>query len=120
MSSNLVAGDAEAARRLADPAEHFPYKHQAVLELVGENPPMGPSGPGDDQARAEDFMSRGIADASRNMIDAQAALLADPTEGNRGSYEQAKVALVAARQAHRANRPAAGNVVGIRARRAGE
>lgn len=109
-----------AAARLADPGEHYPYRHADVAALVEQNPPMGPEGPDDGRARAEDYMTQAVADASRDMIEAQAKVLGDPSESSREWYERAKETLVAARQAHRANRPVAGNVIGIRARRAGE
>jgi hypothetical protein len=106
--------------RLADPGEHFPYKHEHVLALIDENPPMGPDGPDDDRLRVEDFISREIADATNAYVEAQAAYLADAGDGTRAAYSAAKEALVAARRAHRVNRPAGPVVVGIRARRSGE
>lgn len=105
--------------RLADEGEHFPYKHAEVTALIGENPPMGPDGPDDDRVRAEDFTSQGIADATRDYIDAQAAYLTNPGDATGGAYMGAAAVLVEARQAHRANRGGV-TVVGIRARRAGE
>jgi hypothetical protein len=109
---------ARTVERLNDPGEHYPYKHETVLNLIADNPAMGPDGPDDDRVRAEDFIDEAIADASKAYIDAQAAYLTDP--GTRDAYEQAKQDLVAARQAHRANRGDGPTVVGIRARRAGE
>jgi hypothetical protein len=108
-----------AAARLADPLEHFPYKHDDVTSLVAENPPMGPTGPDDDRVRAEDFISQDIADATGVYIEAQAAYLGDPGDATREAYKAAADVLVAARQAHRANRDGL-TVVGVRARRAGE
>lgn len=112
-----------AQARLNDPAEHFPYKHDTVIALLDENPAMGPGVPGqtdgaDDTSRtAEDYTSRGIADASAAYIDAQAAFLADPSDGNRQAYESARDELVAARLDHRTNR-GQGFTVGAAARRA--
>lgn len=99
---------------------HFPYKHEEVLNLVADNPPMGPDGPDDDRVRAEDFTSERIADAAKDYIEAQVAYVDDPGDATREAYEQAKRELVAARQEHRASRPAGPTVIGIRARRAGE
>lgn len=105
--------------RLNDPGEHFPYKHETVTALVAENPPMGPDGPDDDRLRAEDYISPAIADATKAYIDAQAAYLSDPGDGTRAAYHGARDQLQAARAAHRKHRITM-NVVGIRARRAGE
>lgn len=105
--------------RLADPGEHFPYKHAEVSALVADNPPAGPDGPDDDRVRVEDYMTQEIADATRDYVDAQAAYLAEPGDATLPAYDTAREDLVAARQAHRANRVAP-TVVGIRARRAGE
>jgi hypothetical protein len=93
-----------AEARLADPDEHYPYKHDAVSTLIADNPGMGPEGPGDMAAQAEDFMTQRIADASAAYIDAQAAYLADSSRGKREAYEAAKEDLVAARKAHRRSR----------------
>lgn len=106
--------------RLADPNEHFPYKHANVIALVEENGPVGPAGPDDDQVLVEDHMSREIADATKRYIDAQSAYLTDPGDGTRADYDASKDALQKARAQHRANRPAGPVVTGIRARRAGE
>lgn len=89
------------AGKLADPDEHFPYKHEQVSELIAENPPAGRRGPDDDSVRISDFISQDIADASKAYIDAQAAYLADPTRANRRRYEVEKELLVAARRTHR-------------------
>ncbi|HYN95406.1 MAG TPA: hypothetical protein VES42_16280 [Pilimelia sp.] len=115
------AGDLLRQGRLNDPDEHFPYKHQAVSELIAEDPPARPDPVGDpgDDRRISDYISQDIADASQAMIEAQAAHLADASdEGLRQAYEDSKTALVQARQAHRANRRAV--AIGGRARRAGE
>jgi hypothetical protein len=121
--------NALARARLSDPDEHFPYKHAAVTELVGQpGLPMGPGVPADagrpgedgadDGSRTiEDYMSQGIADASRDYVDAQAAYLEDPSDDNRAAYDAARDQLQAARLDHRANRE--GLVVGAAARRAG-
>ena len=106
--------------RLNDPDEHFPYKHAHVLALVDENPPMGPEGPDDDRVRAEDYLTRAIADATNAYIEAQAAYLRDPGDATRADYRDAAAKLQAARAEHRKNRTAGPTVVGIRARRAGE
>jgi hypothetical protein len=114
-----AAQEALRAARLADPDEHFPYKHDDVTALRDENPPMGPDGPDDDRVRAEDYISYEIIDASRDYIDAQAAYLTDPGDETKAEYERTRDLLQAARLDHRANRAGA-TVVGIRARRAGE
>lgn len=117
----LVAAQAMVrTARLADPNEHFPYKHAEVTDLVAENPPMGPNGPDDTSFLAEDFMTQEIADASKVYIEAQAAYLKDPGDATRGEYEAAKADLVFARQAHRVNRAQPGQGFVQRARRAGE
>lgn len=110
--------------RLADPNEHFPYKHDTVTAVVEANPPMGPGIPGqldgaeDESRRADDYITQGIADASKDYIDAQAAYLADPTLENRQAYDAARDRLQAARLDHRVNRGES-FTVGAAARRAG-
>jgi len=118
-----------AQARLSDPDEHFPYKHAVVTELLAQpGLPMGPGvpehqgragtdGAGDDSRTIEDYMSPGIADASRDYIDAQAAYLEDPSDANQDAYDAARDRLLAARLDHRSNRD--GLVVGAAARRAG-
>lgn len=106
-----------AGARLADPLEHFPYKHADVTALVEANAPMGPAGPDDDRVRVEDYTSQAIADATRDYIDAQAAYLAG--DGTKAAYARARDVLQAARLDHRTNRDGL-TAVGIRARRAGE
>lgn len=106
--------------RLTDPADHFPYKLDEVKALLAANPPLGPDGPDDDRARAEDFISAEIADASAAYVAAQAAFLSDPGDGTKAAYQGARDKLQAARAAHRVNRPAGPVIVGIRARRSGE
>jgi hypothetical protein len=93
-----------AEARLADPDEHYPYKAADVDALLADNPPMGPGGQKDSTARAEDFMSQRIADASAAYIEAQAAVVADPSRANRTAYEAAKDDLAAARRTHRRGR----------------
>lgn len=100
--------------RLADPDEHFPYKHEAVLALLEENPPAGPEGPDDDRVRVSDMISEAIADGSRDYVEAQAAYLADPNEETRATYEVARDVLVEARKRHRANRGDGMAVIGFR------
>jgi hypothetical protein len=113
-----------AHARLNDPAEHFPYKHDIVMGLLAEGENMGPGEPGgvegvnDDSRSIEDYMSAGIADASRDYIDAQAAYLTDGSEQNKAAYNAARDRLQAARLDHRQNR-GQGFVVGAAARRAG-
>lgn len=106
--------------RLADQGEHYPYKHDVVTALVEENPPMGPDGPDDDRLRAEDFTSQEIADATQAYVAAQEAYLRDPGDATKADYVRARDRLQQARAAHRVNRGGSVNVVGIRARRAGE
>lgn len=105
--------------RMADPGEHFPYRHDAVSAVVAGNPPMGPDGPDDDRVRAEDYMSQDIADASAAYIAAQQAYLADPGDSTRAEYVEMRRVLQEARVRHREHRVSP-VVVGIRARRAGE
>lgn len=113
-----------AQARLDDPDEHFPYKHDVVTDLLDEQAPMGPGIPGrvdgatDQSFTVDDYISRGIADASRDYIDAQAAWLGDPSDENRAAYEAARDRLVAARLDHRENR-GSGFTIGAAARRAG-
>ncbi len=114
-----------AQARLADPSEHFPYKYDVVCELLtdpqtpmGSGVPDGADGTDDRSRTIGDYMSQGIADATRDYVDAQAAFLAEPGESNRAAYEATRDRLIAARLDHRANR---GDTftVGAAARRAG-
>jgi hypothetical protein len=113
-----------AQARLADPGEHFPYKHDTVCDLLADRPAMGPGMPGgvdgaaDRSREVDDYMSRAIADASRDYIDAQAAWLAEPSQVSRQAYEAARDRLVAARLDHRENR-GDGFTIGAAARKAG-
>ena len=108
--------------RLNDSDEHFPYRLADARALMAENPAMGPDGDNDDgTVRAQDYLSDLIVTRSDRMIQAQAAYLASPDDADAlAEFEFHKQLLVEARQAHRANRPVGGNVVGLRARRAGE
>jgi hypothetical protein len=90
--------------RLADPGEHYPYKHADITELIEANPPAGPNGPDDDRVRITDLTSTAIADASRDYVEAQAAYLTDPGEDTKAAYDVAKSLLVEARQRHRRER----------------
>lgn len=113
-----------AELRLTDPDEHFPYKHDTVVDLIAENPPMGPGSPDgvtgafDTSRTVEDYTSQAIADASRDYIDAQAAMLRDPGDSTRSEYEAARDRLGAARLDHRQARGDS-FIVGAAARRAG-
>lgn len=113
-----------ATARLADPDEHFPYRYDAVVAMLDDAPPMGPGVPdgidgADDTARMiDDYMSRGIADATRDYVAAQAAYLADPSTENHMTYDTARDRLQAARLDHRQNRGQS-FTVGAAARRAG-
>lgn len=103
------------SERLADAAEHYPYKLAEVTALREENPPAGPQGPGDDTARISDYISFPIIDASAAMIDAQGAMLLDPTSPEAyAAYKGSQESLVEARRRHRANRGSGPNVVAIR------
>jgi hypothetical protein len=93
-----------AGARLADPGEHFPYKHAAVSALIEENPPAGPMGEDDTRVRVRDFISPAIADATRDYVDAQAAYLARPGEDTKAAYEVARDILTEARRRHRVGR----------------
>lgn len=92
------------AARLADPDEHFPYKHDHVRALVADNPPMGPDGPSDNRVTVADVMTVRIADASNAYIEAQAAYLTDPGPATKSALDAATDDLVAARRNHRRNR----------------
>lgn len=110
--------------RLADPLDHFPYKLDEVLALIDDDRPMGPGNPDglpgkDDRSRTVgDYITPGIAQASSDYIDAQAAYLETPSDDTRQAYESARDELVAARLDHRENR-GQGFTVGAAARRAG-
>jgi hypothetical protein len=95
-----------AAARLADPDEHFPYRHHVVAGLLdqGAAMPADDGDPADDRTVA-DYMSREIADASRDMIAAQERYLKDPGDATMAAYDIARTALEEARMAHRADRP---------------
>jgi hypothetical protein len=110
--------------RLDDPDEHFPYKRDAVRQLLDEDPPMGPGVPGgqdgtQDRSRTvSDYITPDIADATADYIDAQAAYLADVSDENRQAYDAARDRLQAARLDHRQNR-GQGFTIGAAAGRAG-
>jgi hypothetical protein len=119
MADSYGAASAKGQRlvsraRLADPAEHYPYRHGEVSALIEANPPAGPAGPDDDRVRVRDLISPAIADASRDYIDSQAAYLEAPGEDTKAAYEVARDVLVAARQRHRAARPAGPTVTAVR------
>lgn len=113
-----------ANARLNDPEEHFPYKRQAVDDLLNQAKPMGPGSPNGDDGQNDnsrtvaDYISADIANATQEYIDAQAAFLEDPNEDTKGEYDAARDRLQAARLDHRANR-GEGFTVGAAARRAG-
>lgn len=113
-----------AAARLADPAEHFPYKHDAVVVLLDDSVPMGPGVPDgtpgerDTTRMIDDYMSRGIADATRDYVAAEEAYLTEPNPATHMAYTGARDRLQAARLDHRQNR-GQGFTVGAAARRAG-
>jgi hypothetical protein len=90
--------------RLADPGEHYPYKHDVVTALVEENPPAGPAAPEDAPGGGRDLTSQPIADATRDYVEAQAAYVAEHTEETRAAYEVARDVLVDARRRHRVDR----------------
>lgn len=92
------------AGRLADPGEHFPYKHDEVTALLEENPPAGPAGEGDDSLRVSDFMSQRIADATQAYVAAQQAYLENPGDVTLADYQEKTDDLTAARRAHRRKR----------------
>ncbi len=113
-----------AQATLSDPDSHFPYKHDVVTALIEQDGPMGPGAPGvkdgavDDSRTVADYMSQGIADATRDYVDAQAAYVED---GGLDAYDEfcaARDRLLAARLDHRQNRPST-FTVGAAARRAG-
>lgn len=107
------ARESVSRARVSDPGEHFPYKAAEARALMSKNPAMGPGGPKDGRVRAEDVMSKRIADASEAYIAAQKHFLLDPTGANQELYDAAKDDLVAARRAHRRTRvDADGNPVG--------
>jgi hypothetical protein len=88
-----------AAGRLADPAEHFPYKEAAARQALSANAPAGRLGPDDDGLLVEDYISEDIIDATNEYVRVQAAMLAG--EVGRDEYEAAKDVLVQARLEHR-------------------
>lgn len=92
------------AGRLADPGEHFPYKHDAVTALLEDNPAAGPAGEGDDSKRVSDFMSVRIAEATAAYVGAQEAYLRDPGDVTLAEYQSAAEDLQAARKTHRRKR----------------
>lgn len=98
------AQDLVRAGRLADPGEHFPYRHDAVTALLAENPPAGPKGEGDDSKRVSDFMSTRIADATQAYVAAQQAYLENPGDATLAEYQEKTDDLTAARRAHRRKR----------------
>ena len=100
------------AGRLADPDEHFPYKHADVTALLEENPPAGPRGADDDSLRIADFTSTRIADATDAYVQAQAAYLTDPGDATLAAYQEATDDLTAARRAHRRRRGGAMAITG--------
>jgi hypothetical protein len=112
------------AARLADPDEHFPYKHDAVTALIAENPPMGPGipdgidGTQDTSRTVADYITSDIADASRDYIDAQAAFLSARSDDTQAAMDAARDRLVAARLDHRQNR-GQGFTIGAAAPKAG-
>lgn len=113
-----------AKARLADPEEHFPYKRQAVDDLLNRATPMGPGSPNGDPGDNDrsrtvaDYITADIANATGEYVKAQAAYLEDPSDDNRAEYDAARDRLQAARLDHRANR-GEGFTVGAAARRAG-
>lgn len=113
-----------ANARLNDPEEHFPYKRQAVDDLLNRAVPMGPGSPNGDTGESDnsrtvaDYISADIANATAEYITAQAAYLEDPSDETRGEYDAARDRLQAARLDHRGNR-GEGFTVGAAARRAG-
>ncbi len=92
------------AGRLADPGEHFPYKHTKVVQLLEKNPPAGPAGKDDDSLRVTDFMSVRIADATKAYVEAQKEYLRDPGDATLAEYQEKTDDLTAARLAHRRKR----------------
>ncbi len=100
-----VAGAQQAIRQAAlnDPNSHFPYKHDAVIALLEENPPAGKDA-NDDSKRVSDYMTVRIADASKAYVEAQAAHLENPGDATKAAYEQAAEDLVWARQIQRRGR----------------
>lgn len=111
-----------AQARLNDPAEHFPYKHDEVQALLDGGGAMGPGVPDrvdgeTDQSRTvDDYMSQGIADATRDYVEAQEAYLKDTSDDNRAALDAARDRLQAARLDHRENRDN-GFTIGAAARR---
>lgn len=109
---------------LTDPNSHFPYKREAVQDILEEDPPMGPGNPeGEDGTQdttrtVADYMTADIADASEEYIAAQEAYLRSPDEETRAEYDAARDRLQAARLDHRGNRGSS-FTVGAAARRAG-
>ena len=111
-----------AQARLSDPEDHFPYKHDVVVALIEENPPMGPGIPGESEGDTDrsrtvaDYITPALADATRDYVEAQEADLREPSPETRSAYEAARDRLVAARLDHRQNR-GNGFTIGAAARR---
>jgi hypothetical protein len=89
------------AGKLADPGEHFPYKHKHISGLIAQDPPAGPRGPDDRTLSLTDYIDQDVADAAAEYIAAQAAYLAKPTAANRRRYHITRDLLIMARRAHR-------------------
>jgi hypothetical protein len=124
--AQIVARQAQerAQFRRNDPGEHYPYKHHIVTGMLAEGTTLGPGipdqldGDTDSSRTIDDYMSRGIADASRDYIDAQGAWLTDPGDDTLAAYGAARDQLIAARLDHRQER-GTGFTIGAAARRGG-
>jgi hypothetical protein len=98
--------------RLADPAGHFPYKHNAALSAAARTvsglvASAGLSGTSVGDALQADLMEYAVAevDATADYVAAQEAWLRAQTPEARADERAAAVALANARQAYRVARP---------------
>lgn len=92
---------------ILDPDGHFPYKAEAARTALAT-----PPDPDSNNHPETWYTSEPIIDASEVYVQAQAAYLAEPTDGTRAAMDTAAQALVAARQEHRAGRDGVGILAG--------
>jgi hypothetical protein len=97
--------------RLADPAEHFPYKREAARRAAEDDTAPAKVWVWDprrglvpEDRPTADFLPEAVADATEAYVAAQAAYLAAPGAGTKADYEAIRDALVAVRQEHRRGR----------------
>lgn len=108
---------APLAHLVDDDAGHFPYKHDAALDVVRDDAPAGPDGPDDDRVRGGDFLSEDIVNATADYVEAQAAYYTSGDAESLSAMQEAALRLVEARIAHREGRPEGLAVTATRAPR---